>query len=214
MDGREKVGLRFGEEMSGYLTQRETDFEQREKAGKERNTPLSFEVTIHIEDVEDFIRLSGRQAWLTGTVSYPALGENLPIRDGNFGLFLPDPATAKRHMTYSFGFTGNDGKDYFLYGYKVIYDDPKFDLWGGSGAFLTKLNCCNKLYSTTFQRRNYASTRQTGGVVGKIPYPWRDRGFVISWFGKKEKSAVRAYRQSSPPFFKPPLSPGRFFRHP
>jgi uncharacterized protein (DUF362 family) len=128
MDGQEKVGLRFGEEMSGYLTQGEADYEQGEKTGKERNSPLSFEVTIHINDVEDFTRLSGRKAQLTGTVSYPALGENLPLRNGYFGLFLPDPATAKRHMTYSFGFTGNDGKDYFLYGYKEIYDDPKFDL--------------------------------------------------------------------------------------
>jgi putative transposase len=34
-----------------------------------------------------------------------------------------------------------------------------------------------------------------GGVVGKIQYPWQDRGFVLSWFGKIEKSAVTAYRQ-------------------
>ena len=128
MGTRDKVGLRFVEEMSGYLTEGETDFERGEKSGKERNTPCGFEVTIHIEEVENFTHLSGRKAQLTGSVSYPALGKNLSIRNGVFGLFRPDPATAKRHMTYSFSFTGNDGKDYFLSGYKVIYDDPKFDL--------------------------------------------------------------------------------------
>jgi uncharacterized protein (DUF362 family) len=128
MGTRDKVGLRFAEEMSGYLTEGETDFERGEESGKERNTPCGFEVTIHIEEVENFIKLSGRKAELTGSVSYPPLGEDLPLRDGVFGLFRPDPATAKRHMTYSFGFSGNDGKDYFLSGHKVIYDDPKFDL--------------------------------------------------------------------------------------
>ncbi len=34
-----------------------------------------------------------------------------------------------------------------------------------------------------------------GGVVGKIQYPWQDRGFVLSWFGKREKPAVMAYRR-------------------
>ncbi len=134
-----KVGLHFSEKMSGFLTEEETDFEQGEKSGKERNTPLSFEVTIHINDVEDFTKLCGRKAKLTGTVSYPVLGKNLPIRDGVFGLFLPDPTTAKRHMTYSFGFTGNDGKDYFLSGYKVIYDDPKFDVMEDMTKLFTRI---------------------------------------------------------------------------
>jgi hypothetical protein len=61
-----KIGLHFSEKMSGFLTEGETDFEQGEKSGKEQNTPLSFEVTIHIDDVEDFTKLSGREAQLTG----------------------------------------------------------------------------------------------------------------------------------------------------
>jgi putative transposase len=33
-----------------------------------------------------------------------------------------------------------------------------------------------------------------GAVVGRILYLWQDRGYVLSWFGKREKSAVMAYR--------------------
>ncbi|NWF53199.1 MAG: hypothetical protein HXY45_00220, partial [Syntrophaceae bacterium] len=134
-----KVGLRFSEKMSGYLTEGEMDFKQGEKLGEEGNAPLSFEVTIHIDDVEDFTKLSGRKARLTGTISYPPLGEDLPIREGVFGLFRPDPATGKRNMTYSFGFTGKDGQDYFLHGYKVIYDDPKFDLMEDMTKLFTRI---------------------------------------------------------------------------
>jgi uncharacterized protein (DUF362 family) len=139
MGAKEKVGLRFSEKMSGYLTEGEADFEQGEKLGEEGNTPLSFEVTIHIDDVDDFTKLSGRKARLTGTLSYPPLGQDLPIRGGLFSLFRPDPATGKRHMTYSFGVTGKDGQDYFLSGYKVIYDDPKVDLMEDMTKLFTRI---------------------------------------------------------------------------
>ena len=33
------------------------------------------------------------------------------------------------------------------------------------------------------------------GVVGKIQYPWQDRWYVLSWFGKRKKQAFMAYRQ-------------------
>jgi uncharacterized protein (DUF362 family) len=139
MATEEKIGLRFSEKMSGYLAQGEKDFEQGEKLGEESQTPLSFDVTIHIEDVEDFTKLSGRKARLTGTLSHPPLGQGLPIRDGLFSLFRPDLATGKRHMTYSFGFTGKDGQDYFLSGYKEIYDDPKIDLMEDMTKLFTRV---------------------------------------------------------------------------
>jgi uncharacterized protein (DUF362 family) len=134
-----KVGLRFSEKMSGYLTEGEKDFEQGEKTGEQENNSCAFDVTIHIDDVEDFTKLSGRKAQLTGALSYPPLGQELPIRNGLFGLFRPDLATGKRHMTYTFGFTGQDGQDYFLHGYKVIYDDPKIDLMEDMTKLFTRV---------------------------------------------------------------------------
>jgi len=134
-----KIGLRFSEKMSGYLTEGERDFAQGERTGQQQNNPCAFGVTIEIDDVEDFTKLSGRKARLTGTLSYPLLGQDLPIRSGLFGLFRPDPATGSRHMTYSFGFTAKDGQDYFLYGYKVIYDDPKIDLMEDMTKLFTRI---------------------------------------------------------------------------
>ncbi len=135
-----KIGLRFSEKMSGYLAEGEGDFAAGERAGKEQNQGLSFEVTVSIKDVHDFCKLTGRKAHLEGTISSDKLGQNLPIRDGAFSLFIPDMESGKRHMTYSFGFTGQDRQDYFLYGYKVIYDDPhKFDLMEDMTSLFTRI---------------------------------------------------------------------------
>ena len=141
LEEKKKVGLRFTETMSGYLAEGVGDFAEGERVGQRQNDLLSFDVTIHIEDVEDFCNLSGRRARLAGTVSSRRLGQNLSIRNGEFALFRPDRETGKRHMTYSFAFTGNDGNDYFLYGYKVIYDDPhKFDVLEDMTRLFTRIH--------------------------------------------------------------------------
>ncbi len=123
----EKIGLRFSETMSGHLVEGVVDFEEGQKEGREQDNFVSFDVTVEIESVSDFTKLSGQEAKLSGVISSKRLGQNLPIQDGVFALFKPDPASGKRQMTYSFWFTGSDGKDYFLHGYKVIHNDPGFD---------------------------------------------------------------------------------------
>ena len=135
----EKVGLRFSETMSGYLAEGVEDFEEGAKKGQEKGKALSFDVTIEIESVSDFIKLSGEEAKMGGTISYRPLGKSLPIKEGVFKLFKPDAATGTRQMTYSFWFTGSDGADYFLYGYKVIHDDPGVDVFEDMTRLFTRI---------------------------------------------------------------------------
>ena len=47
--GTKKIGLRFSEKMSGYLATGKEDFEEGERAGKQKNDLLSFEVIIEID---------------------------------------------------------------------------------------------------------------------------------------------------------------------
>jgi uncharacterized protein (DUF362 family) len=136
---KKEPGIRFSETMRGHLAQGVEDFEAGEKRGREQGTPLSFDVTIEIESVSDFVKLSGQEARLTGTVSYEPLGGRLPIQEGQFTLFRPDVLSGKRQMTYSFWFTGKDGAEYSLYGYKVVYDDPGMDLWEDMTKLFTRL---------------------------------------------------------------------------
>ncbi len=136
----EKVGLRFSERMSGYLAEGATDFEEGERKGKERGHRLSFDVKIEVESVSDFVRLSGQKAKMSGNLSYKPLGQQLPIRDGVFTLFRPDPASGTRQITYAFDFSGQDGADYSLYGYKVIRDDPGIDVFDDMTRLFTRIH--------------------------------------------------------------------------
>ncbi len=144
----EKVGLRFSETMSGYLAEGVEDFEEGEKKGQEQDSTLSFDVTMEIESVSDFIKLSGQEAKMSGTVSYKPLGQNLPIHEGVFTLFKPDAATGTRQMTYSFWFARNDGSEYFLYGYKVIHDDPGMDVMDDMTRLFTRIYKGRKIKGT------------------------------------------------------------------
>jgi hypothetical protein len=54
------IGLRFSEKMSGYLARGVQDFTEGEDLGQKLNNLLTFEVTIRIDEVGDFCKLSGR----------------------------------------------------------------------------------------------------------------------------------------------------------
>ena len=135
-----KVGLRFSETMSGYLAEGVEGFEEGEKKGQEQDNRFSFDVTIEVENVSDFVKLSGQEAKMIGRVSYKPLGEGLPIQEGVFTLFKPEAASGTRQMTYSFWFTGKDGTGYSLYGYKVIHDDPGMDALEDMTKLFTRLS--------------------------------------------------------------------------
>ena len=150
-----KVGLRFSETMSGYLAEGVEGFEEGEKRGQEQDSRFSFDVTIEIESVSDFVKLSGQEAKMSGRVSYKPLGEGITIQEGVFTLFKPDAASATRQMTYSFWFTGKDGMDYSLYGYKMIHDDPGMDA----------LEDMTKLFARLSRGRQKSGTLVGSGVL-------------------------------------------------
>ncbi len=54
-------------------------------------------------------------------------------------MFRPEAAHGIRQMTYSFGFADNSGADYFLYGYKVIHDDPGIDVMDDMTRLFTRI---------------------------------------------------------------------------
>jgi uncharacterized protein (DUF362 family) len=141
--------------MSGYVAEGVADFEEGEKKGQEQDNPLSFDVAIEIESVSDFIKLSGQEAKMSGTISYKPLGQNLPIRDGVFTLFKPDPASGTRQMAYSFSFIGSDGNDCFLHGYKVIHDDPGIDV----------LEDMTRLFTRIYHGRRINGTPIASGIL-------------------------------------------------
>ena len=155
MEKQRKIGLQFSEKMSGYFAEGEEDFEEGYKRGKEQNNTLLFEVTILIDSVSDFTKLSGHRARLEGTVSSKRFGEKISIRNGEFTLFQPSEMTGKREMIYSFSFTGVDDTDYFLHGHKVLHDDP-----GGVDVFDDMTTLFTKVYR--------GEERRGEGAMGRV----------------------------------------------
>ena len=118
------VGLQFDETMSGYIGVGQADPRIGAEHGRRHETRIRFEVQIAIADLGRFLKVTGHEAKLSGTVTCESLGGTSPIRDGVFNLFSLDPATGMRQMVYAFRFTAADGQTYFLHGHKEIQDDP------------------------------------------------------------------------------------------
>jgi hypothetical protein len=90
-----KIGLRFSEKMSGYLAHGVQDFTEGEDLGQKQNNLLFFEVTIRIDEVTDFCKLSGRKAILEGTVSFTPSGKICPSGTASLSCSGPTGKPAK-----------------------------------------------------------------------------------------------------------------------
>jgi hypothetical protein len=129
--------LFFRETMSGAFSLGIED--PWEGARRGRRTRLSFQVTILVDDLDDFLAHRDHPARLVGSVSYPPWGEGLAVDAGRFNLFRPGGAGDTPHtrlMTYGLPFS-HQGRAYYLAGVKTIRDDRGPDLWRDT----TRLAC-------------------------------------------------------------------------
>jgi uncharacterized protein (DUF362 family) len=119
--------IQFEETMEGYLTPGEDDFENGFTNGQKKNLKCTIDVTITIDDIGQFIRLTDRRANLEGTVSCPGLGRDLKIIKGAFHLFIlegtGDPRRPQKRMVYEFHFKSETKEEYYFNGYKELYDE-------------------------------------------------------------------------------------------
>jgi uncharacterized protein (DUF362 family) len=117
--------FRMTETMWGYVAMGAASYEDGYKKGKADGNRLQYEVTMHVDNFKEFKVPSARRAPMTGWVTCKNLfGKELPIRNGEYGLYVIDRETGQRRITYAFEFTDRDGKNYRLSGYKIITHDP------------------------------------------------------------------------------------------
>jgi uncharacterized protein (DUF362 family) len=125
--GCQVCDLEFTESMWGYVAKGAPGFNEGYKEGKARGNRFEYEVTIHVEDFEEFKKR--RTAKLTGWVTCRNLfGEKLAIANGQFGLYTEDPESHEKRFSYEFDYTMQEGITYHFSGYKRIVDDPGFDI--------------------------------------------------------------------------------------
>ena len=130
--------VRFTEEMKGCVTFGETDFDRGDNTAREGSTPLKFHLTIEAADMEAFLRDPRREAPAWGWVECDALGGKLEVERGVFNLFVDDGPGTKR-MLYRLLFRDGVGHPLTLTGFKVVRNDPGFDVWRDTTTLYTRV---------------------------------------------------------------------------
>ena len=126
------LGLQFTETMKGYFSPKvKDDYARGAQQGKEDGSPCEFTLTIISDNLEDMLVNPQHRARMLGTLTAPALSSQpLTVTQGEFNLFVEDPEHPDtRQMRYSMKLASSEGRQYYFYGFKVIHNDPGFDMW-------------------------------------------------------------------------------------
>ncbi|HEX8249986.1 MAG TPA: alpha/beta fold hydrolase [Pyrinomonadaceae bacterium] len=133
-----KASLSFTEEMKGYITEGETDYDAGYRTGESAETFIKFRLTISIDDVNRFITDAAHEAPAAGVVSCESLWGDSEVEKGIFNLFVDTENPTVKHMLYRLYFSDAEGP-LTLSGHKLIRDDPGFDVWEDTTTLFTKI---------------------------------------------------------------------------
>lgn len=132
--------LSFTEEMKGYVSFGEMDFDKGYRDGRESDTPLMFHLTITVDGVNRFVKRPEHDTNnVVGYVKCDALGGELPVEQGTFNLVVDDADPAVKRMFYRLFFKDGQGRPLTLSGFKLIQDHPGFDVWSDTTRLYTHI---------------------------------------------------------------------------
>ncbi len=132
--------LSFTEEMKGYFTKGELDYDRGARSGKESGTDIMFHLTITVDGVDRFVtRPEHDTDNLVGYVKSDALGGKLPVEKASFNLFIDEQDPAQKRMLYRLFFRDGQGNPLTLTGFKHIKDDPGMDVWQDTTTLFTRI---------------------------------------------------------------------------
>jgi predicted acylesterase/phospholipase RssA len=131
--------LQFTEEMKGYITVGETDYEAGWQQGKQENNFVLLHLDMFIAGVNRFATRPEHEAQAEGWIQYAPFGGKLPVERGVFNLFVHRDDPNHKEMLYRLFFRDSEGNPYTLSGWKNIVDDPGFDLWADTTTLYTRI---------------------------------------------------------------------------
>jgi hypothetical protein len=136
-----QTNLSFTEEMKGFITLDELDFDQGYREGKKNGTDLMFHLTISVDGVNRFVTQPDHDTNdVVGYIKCAALGSGeLPVEKGTFNLFIDDMDPAVKRMFYRLFFRDGQGRPLTLSGFKLIKDDPGLDVWHDTTTLFTRI---------------------------------------------------------------------------
>ena len=138
------TSLQFTEVMKGFLhagssAQSHADFEAAAAKGRETNGALAVQLTISAANLDEFVTSPAHQTKADGFVDSPLVGGKSPVTGGVVNLFVDAADPAKKNMKYRLPFTGADGNDYTLVGFKDINGQTLASAWPETTTLYTTL---------------------------------------------------------------------------
>jgi predicted patatin/cPLA2 family phospholipase len=131
--------LTFTEEMKGFVTRGETDFDKGFRRGQQAHTDLMFHLDVVVAGVHDFVTNEGTTSAATGWVKSADFGGQLPVEQGWFNLFVDSSTPTLKHMLYRLFFTDGSGKPMTLSGFKILNDGPGANFWHDTTTLFTHI---------------------------------------------------------------------------
>jgi cholesterol oxidase len=134
-----QTSIAFTEEMKGYITFGEQDYDRGFRQGKKDNNFFMFHLTITADDVTRFVTDRHHEAAAVGWVRCPNLGKDMAVEKGIFNLFTDEAGPLLKHMSYRLFFTNEKEGKLTMSGFKVIQDDRNHDIWHDTTTLFTRL---------------------------------------------------------------------------
>ncbi|MDQ1421660.1 MAG: hypothetical protein QOJ52_3622 [Acidimicrobiaceae bacterium] len=167
-----KYHLHFTEEMKGFFTFDETEYQRGFEAGRATGSAVMFHLTIGTDDTYAFIADPEHVTPVVGYVESDVLGGRLAVERGVFNLFVDageingEPA---RHMLYRLWFSDAVGHPLTLTGFKDIRHPAAAlsqfkDVWGETTTLYTKI-----LAGHVEAADDYAAAVIGAGIIHILP---------------------------------------------
>jgi hypothetical protein len=144
----DKLGIMFGEVMSGGFALGHNDPATGAQAGKSQ--PLTMHGSITIDDLDAFMADPAHLGRLDVRMDWAPFGTDIPALGGVFNLFSPTGDPHLKLMVYEWGITHQD-QSYYFAGQKNVKTDPLYDVWRDTTTLYTTL---------------HEGTDKTGPIVG------------------------------------------------
>ena len=134
-----KVAVQFTEEMKGFATFGNTNYEDGYRRGEENGSDLMFRLTIRADDVHGFLASREHEAVATGYVKGRQLGGKRPVERGVFNLFVDTEDRNRKVMLYRLFFRDTCDQPLTLSGFKRIQNHTGPDIWQDTTTLYTNI---------------------------------------------------------------------------
>src|SRR5262249_50444529 len=115
------VSLSFTEEMRGYVSPGETDYDAGSRKGQINNSAFMVHLTIATDNVARPVPDPQQEASVTGCVRSDAFGGERPVLEGAFNLLVDARDPNRKAMYYRLYFADGKNRPLTLLGFKDVH---------------------------------------------------------------------------------------------